>query len=88
VNAVVPAEVWTPAYQEWLEKFPDPAGKLATIVERIPFASRMTTPAEIAAAVVFLLPSQSSHTTGQQMSVDGGYVHLDRVIKSEARTAR
>jgi L-fucose dehydrogenase len=28
--------------------------------------------------VVFLLSSKSSHTTGQLLHVDGGYVHLDR----------
>jgi L-fucose dehydrogenase len=87
VNAVVPAEVCTPAYQDWLDKFPDPVSKRSAIVEKIPFANRMTTPAEIAASVVFLLSSQSSHTTGQQISVDGGYVHLDRAINPEAHTA-
>jgi L-fucose dehydrogenase len=41
----------------------------------------MTTQAEIAAAVVFLLsPTQSGHTTGQHIIVDGGYVHLDRAL--------
>jgi len=29
---------------------------------------------------VFLLSPQSSHTTGQQIIVDGGYVHLDRAL--------
>jgi L-fucose dehydrogenase len=41
----------------------------------------MTTPAEIAAAVVFLLSSQSAHTTGQHLVVDGGYTHLDRAVR-------
>ena len=40
----------------------------------------MTTPEEIAAAVLFLISSQSSHTTGQHIYVDGGYVHLDRSL--------
>lgn len=40
----------------------------------------MTRAAEIAAAVVFLLSSRSSHTTGQLLHVDGGYVHLDRAM--------
>ena len=78
VNAVVPSEVRTPAYDEWLDKFADREEKLASIVRNIPLDARMTTPAEIAAAVVFLLSAQSSHTTGQQVFVDGGYVHLDR----------
>ncbi|WP_255424330.1 SDR family oxidoreductase [Acidipila sp. EB88] len=41
----------------------------------------MTEPQEIAAAVAFLLsPTQSSHTTGQHVVVDGGYTHLDRAL--------
>jgi len=42
--------------------------------------NRMTTAEEIANAVVFLLSSRSSHTTGQLVYVDGGYVHLDRAL--------
>lgn len=78
VNAIVPSEVDTPAYKEWLAKFQDPAGKLGKIVENIPLEKRMTTPAEIAAATIFLLSPLSSHTTGQHVFIDGGYVHLDR----------
>ncbi|MDP9039956.1 MAG: SDR family oxidoreductase [Acidobacteriota bacterium] len=85
VNAVVPSEVWTPAYKTWLDTFPDPDTKKAAITRNIPLHSRMTTPAEIAAAIVFLLSSQSSHTTGQHLFVDGGYVHLDRA-STAART--
>jgi L-fucose dehydrogenase len=81
VNAVVPSEVWTPAYKEWVEKFPNPEEKLAGIVRNIPFGTRMTTPREIAAAVVFLLGTPSSHTTGQHIFIDGGYTHLDRALK-------
>jgi L-fucose dehydrogenase len=80
VNAVVPAEVMTPLYEQWLSKFPDPEAKLKTITARIPFEKRMTTPAEIAAMVMFLISAQASHITGQHMYVDGGYVHLDRAL--------
>jgi L-fucose dehydrogenase len=27
-----------------------------------------------------LLSERSSHTTGQQVHVDGGYIHLDRAL--------
>jgi L-fucose dehydrogenase len=41
----------------------------------------MTLASEIAAVTVFLLsPTKSGHTTGQHVVVDGGYVHLDRVL--------
>lgn len=81
VNAVVPAEVMTPLYREWLRHFPDPDAALKTITERIPLGQRMTTPEEIAATIVFLLSPRSAHTTGQHIVVDGGYTHLDRAIK-------
>lgn len=78
VNAVVPAEVTTPLYREWLGTSSRPEGTSETILSRIPLGKRMTTPEEIAATVVFLISPQSGHTTGQQICVDGGYVHLDR----------
>ncbi len=81
VNAVIPAEVMTPLYREWLSSFDSPEDKLRTIVAKIPLHRRMTTPEEIAAAVAFLLsPTQSAHTTGQHVVVDGGYTHLDRAL--------
>lgn len=81
VNAVLPAEVMTPLYERWLKTLGDPDAKLREITSKIPLGHRMTTSAEIAAATVFLLsPSQSGHTTGQHIIVDGGYVHLDRAL--------
>lgn len=79
-NAVVPAEVMTPLYEQWLSKFPDPEAKLKTIAAKIPLEKRMTKPDEIAAMVVFLISAQASHITGQHLYVDGGYVHLDRAL--------
>src|SRR3984957_4921529 len=80
VNTVMPAEVMTPLYRQWLDTFPNPDEKLKNILTKIPFEHRMTTPEEIAATVVFLLSPKSSHTTGQHLFVDGGYVHLDRAL--------
>ncbi len=80
VNAVIVAECWTPLYESWISKVPNPEEKLKEIVDRIPLGKRMTTTEEIANTVVFLLSEKSSHTTGQLIHVDGGYVHLDRAI--------
>ena len=80
VNAIVVAECWTPLYEKWIETLPNPKEKLDEIVARIPLENRMTTAEEIANTTVFLLSSKSSHTTGQLIHVDGGYVHLDRSL--------
>jgi len=80
VNTVIPAEVMTPLYRSWLDTFPNPEKKLDLILSRIPLEKRMTTSEEIASMVVFLLSQKSSHTTGQHLFVDGGYVHLDRAL--------
>ncbi|PNK63860.1 MULTISPECIES: SDR family oxidoreductase [Pantoea] len=80
VNAVVPAEVMTPLYERWIGGFVDPQGELAKITQRIPLGQRMTTPEEIANTTVFLLSPRASHTTGEWLSVDGGYLHLDRAL--------
>jgi L-fucose dehydrogenase len=80
VNAVIVAECFTPLYEKWIKTFENPEEKLKSITEKIPLEKRMTTPEEIANMVVFLLSDRSSHTTGQIIHVDGGYVHLDRAI--------
>jgi L-fucose dehydrogenase len=80
VNEVIVAECYTPLYEKWIKTFDDPEEKLKSIIEKIPLEKRMTTPVEIANMVAFLLSDCSSHTTGQLIHVDGGYVHLDRAI--------
>jgi NAD(P)-dependent dehydrogenase (short-subunit alcohol dehydrogenase family) len=83
VNAVLPAETWTPLYENWLNTMPDPAGMKKQIEAMIPFEQRFTTVEEIADMVVFLASSRSSHTTGQIIFVDGGYTHFDRKVTLE-----
>ncbi|RQT14482.1 SDR family oxidoreductase [Burkholderia contaminans] len=80
VNAVIPAEVMTPLYRNWLAGFDDPDAKLAGIAGKVPLGQRFTTADEIADTAVFLLSERASHTTGQWLFVDGGYTHLDRAI--------
>lgn len=80
VNAIVVAESWTPQYEKWITTLPNPEEKLKEITARIPLENRMTTPEEIGNMTAFLLSRRSSHTTGQLIHVDGGYVHLDRSL--------
>lgn len=80
VNAILPAEVMTPLYESWLSTFANSEEKLKAIESKIPLGKRMTTSDEIAAMAVFLLSEKSAHTTGQFLSPDGGYLHLDRSL--------
>jgi L-fucose dehydrogenase len=80
VNAVIVAECFTPLYQSWINTLDHPEEKLQAIKNAIPLGNRMTTAEEIADTALFLLSEKSSHTTGQLVYVDGGYVHLDRAI--------
>lgn len=80
VNSIIVAECYTPLYESWIKTFPHPEEKLKSIKAKIPFEKRMTTAEEIANMAAFLLSEKSSHTTGQLIHVDGGYVHLDRAI--------
>lgn len=80
VNAIVVAECMTPLYESWLQTLSNPESTLESIKSKIPLGKRMTTQEEIADMAAFLLSPRSSHTTGQLIHVDGGYVHLDRAL--------
>lgn len=80
VNAVVVAECYTPLYERWIQTLPNPQQKLKEIEAKIPLGNRMTTAEELGNTTAFLLSPLSSHTTGQLIHVDGGYVHLDRAL--------
>lgn len=80
VNSVIVAECYTPLYEKWIQTLENPHETLQNIQNKIPLGNRMTTKEEIGDMVTFLLSSKSSHTTGQIIHVDGGYVHLDRAL--------
>lgn len=79
-NCVVVSECWTPLYANWIKTFDDPEARKKVITDKIPLERRFTTIEEIADTAVFVLSPKSSHTTGQWVFVDGGYVHLDRAL--------
>ena len=83
VNAIIIAESWTPAYDAWIKTLDNGEEKLKSIVKKIPLENRMTTPDEIAHTALFTISNKSSHTTGQFIFCDGGYVHLDRSLLTE-----
>lgn len=78
VNTVVPAEVWTPMYENWLASLEDGDEQKEQIAKRIPLERRFTEAQELANVAVFLASRAASHVTGQIVYVDGGYTHLDR----------
>ncbi|WP_298487884.1 SDR family oxidoreductase [uncultured Maribacter sp.] len=83
VNAIIIAESWTPAYDNWIRAQENGKELLKSIVDKIPLENRMTTPDEIANTCLFTISNKSSHTTGQFIFCDGGYVHLDRSLLTE-----
>ena len=83
-NAIVIAECFTPSYQEWIDTLDNGEEKLRSIREKVPLHQRMTTPQEIANTALFLISDLASHTTGQHVFVDGGYVHLDRALLTQS----
>jgi NAD(P)-dependent dehydrogenase (short-subunit alcohol dehydrogenase family) len=65
VNAVAPGPIATERQEQFIDH-------VAPMLARIP-SRRMSTPAEVAAAVVFLASDAASNIHGTVLSVDGGY---------------
>lgn len=70
-NALCPGDIDTPMLQAVLEAAEDPEALRAQISGAYPLG-RVSQPAEIARAVVFLASSDSSFMSGQPLVVDGG----------------
>jgi len=72
VNCVCPGTTDTPLVQEAVNRAPDPVVARPRLEEIRPL-TRLGTPEEIAAAVLYLASDEAGYTTGAILSVDGGY---------------
>ena len=72
VNAVCPGIVDTPMLKEFIDAMPDPAASRREHETAQPLG-RLATPAECAAAVLFLASPAASFITGVALPVDGGF---------------
>lgn len=66
VNCVSPGTTWTPATEDWLDRYAD------SVVDSYAL-DRLGEPEDIADAVVFLASDAADWITGQVLSINGGY---------------
>jgi NAD(P)-dependent dehydrogenase (short-subunit alcohol dehydrogenase family) len=72
VNVVAPGLTFTPTIEHSWSRRPDPEAYRKLRESTIPMR-RLATPADIAAAAVYLASDESSYVTGTVLTVDGGY---------------
>ena len=72
-NAVQPGAINTPMMQRYLDAAEDPQQQLADFAASHPM-NRVGEPEEVVSAVLFLCSGDSSYTTGDSISVDGGVI--------------
>jgi len=70
-NAVCPGTVDTPSLQDRINAYADPAEARKNFISRQPMG-RLATAAEVAPVIIFLASDESSFSTGNVYSVDGG----------------
>ena len=70
-NAIAPGTVFSPSWQERVNQSPDPIKAKKDFIARQPMG-RLGTAEEIAAMAIYLASDESSFTTGNTFSVDGG----------------
>jgi NAD(P)-dependent dehydrogenase (short-subunit alcohol dehydrogenase family) len=70
-NAICPGDMLTPMLERSFARAPDPAAFRLGMERAYPL-KRIADPAEVAAAVVFLITDEASFITGSSLVVDGG----------------
>ena len=74
-NAVQPGAINTPMVQRYLDAAEDPEVQLKEFAVQHPM-NRIGEPEEVVSAVLFLASDDSSYTTGDSISVDGGVIAI------------
>ena len=74
-NAVQPGAINTPMVQRYLDAADDPDIQLKEFADQHPM-KRIGEPEEVVSAVLFLASDDSSYTTGDSISVDGGVIAI------------
>jgi NAD(P)-dependent dehydrogenase (short-subunit alcohol dehydrogenase family) len=72
VNAVAPGLTETSMVERWISRQPDPAAFRAGLSSTNPLGV-LTTPEEVAAAIVYLASDEAASVTGASISIDGGF---------------
>ena len=70
-NAIAPGTVFSPSWQERVNQSPDPVQAKKDFIARQPMG-RLGTTEEIASMAIYLAGDESTFTTGNTFSVDGG----------------
>ena len=70
-NSIAPGTVYSPSWQDRVNQSPDPVQAKKDFIARQPMG-RLGTAEEIAAMAIYLAGDESTFTTGNTFSVDGG----------------
>jgi NAD(P)-dependent dehydrogenase (short-subunit alcohol dehydrogenase family) len=70
-NSIAPGTVFSPSWQDRVDKSPDPVQAKKDFIARQPMG-RLGTAEEVAAVAVYLAGDDAAFTTGTTISVDGG----------------
>ena len=70
-NSIAPGTVFSPSWQDRVNQYPDPVQAKKDFIARQPMG-RLGTAEEIASMAIYLAGDESTFTTGNTFSVDGG----------------